>query len=416
MPDTMIPADLPNDIAQGRPDRAALMAFVTDPATETALREGLVDVAPFGVEVRRATVRQAIAVLQKIPTPRVLIVDVSGEEQPVSALVDLSEVVEPDVRVLVIGDREDANFYRQVTRDLGVLEYLYKPLTRGMVARHLGAWVGSGKPMPEAVHGGRVISVTGCRGGVGATTIATSLAWHFANDVRRHTLLLDPNLHTGDAALLLGARAGNGLRIALETPSRVDELFVERTAQPAGDRLFVMASEEKLGDQPVIAEGAVRHLLTTVRRRYNFIVIDAPFQSTATHREFLDSSHQRIIVIDPTLSGVRDGLRLISLPAGPTQARRPILVLNRTGQPGALTLRQVEDAIAATIDVAIPFLPAVARTAAVIGQPVASSKGAFRSAILQLAREAAFTRLVDVDPNAMKRDAGGLFRRLFRRA
>ena len=303
MPDTVMAPDMPGEVATGRPDRAPLVAFVADPASETALREGLADAAPFGLEVRRATIRQAIAALQKMPTPRVVIVDISGEDQPVSALVDLSDVVEPDVRVLVIGDREDTNFYRQITRGLGALEYLYKPLTRAMVARHFGGWVGGGRPAPEVVHGGRVISVTGCRGGAGATTIATNLAWHFAQDVRRHTLLLDPNLHTGDAALLLGAKSGNGLRTALESPQRIDELFIERTAQPAGDRLFVMASEEKLTDHPVLGDDAVRLLLAIVRKRYNFIIVDAALQSTPMHRDFLDCSHQRVIVAEPTLSG-----------------------------------------------------------------------------------------------------------------
>ena len=416
MPDTVMSPDMPGEVATGRPDRAPLVAFVADPASETALREGLADAAPFGLEVRRATIRQAIAALQKMPTPRVVIVDISGEDQPVSALVDLSDVVEPDVRVLVIGDREDTNFYRQITRGLGALEYLYKPLTRAMVARHFGGWVGGGRPAPEVVHGGRVISVTGCRGGAGATTIATNLAWHFAQDVRRHTLLLDPNLHTGDAALLLGAKSGNGLRTALESPQRIDELFIERTAQPAGDRLFVMASEEKLTDHPVLGDDAVRLLLAIVRKRYNFIIVDAALQSTPMHRDFLDCSHQRVIVAEPTLSGVRDTLRLVSLPNGPSQARRPILILNRVGQPGTLTRRQVEDAISAKIDVVIPFLPRLTRNAALVGQPAAATKGPFRTAILELAREAAFTRLIDAEPAASKSSPRRLLARLTRRA
>lgn len=411
MPDGNIGAAV-GDIAAGRPDRAALFGFVTDAASEAALREGLADAAPGGIELRRATIRQAIAALQKMPTPRVLIVDISGEDQPVSALVDLSEIVEPDVRVLVIGDREDTNFYRQVTRGLGAAEYVFKPLTRGMVARLFGPWIGTGEPAREAMQGGRVISVTGVRGGAGATTIAANLAWHFANDVRRHTLLLDPNLHTGDAALLLGAKASNGLRTVLETPDRIDELFIERTAQPVGDRLFVMASEEKLAEQPAIAAGAIPKLLSTVRRRYNFVIVDAPFGAAPVNRDLLDLVHQRIIVMEPSLSATRDALRLIALPSGPGQARRPILVLNRANQPGCLTRSQIEQTIDVPIDVSIPYLPRVARSAATLGEPAAKAKGPFRDAILALAREAAFTRLVDADSNGSGRSRQSFWSRL----
>ena len=102
------------------------------------LRDGLSDAAPHGVEFHRANVRGAIDVLRETPTPRVLIVDVSGEDRPLTALEELSDVVEPDVHVLLIGECNDVNFYRHATRILGVMEYLFKPITRDMVARHFG--------------------------------------------------------------------------------------------------------------------------------------------------------------------------------------------------------------------------------------------------------------------------------------
>ena len=123
-----------------------------------------------------------------------LIVDVSGEDQPLSALGELSDVVEPDVRVLVVGDREDLNFYRQMTHGLGVMEYLYQPLMRDMVARYFGPLVLRDAPLVEGVGGGRVVTVTGARGGTGASTIAANLAWHFGVEARRHTVLLDADL------------------------------------------------------------------------------------------------------------------------------------------------------------------------------------------------------------------------------
>jgi len=48
--------------------------------------------------------------------------------------------------------------------------------------------------------GGRAIGITGVRGGVGATTIAVNLAWHFGVNMRRHTVLLDPDTHLGATA------------------------------------------------------------------------------------------------------------------------------------------------------------------------------------------------------------------------
>lgn len=385
------------DGAAGRPERARVTAFVADAETEAVLLEGLREFLPQGIDIRRMQCRQAIALLGKMPTPKVLIIDVSGEEQPIGVLVDLSQVVEPDVRVLVIGDRKDVNFYREITRGLGVLEYLYKPLAHSMVARHFGRWIGNGEAIAEPVQGGRVISITGTGGGVGATTIAANLSWHFATDIRRHTLLLDSNLHTGTTALAFGVKGDTGLRTALELPQRVDQLFIERSAQAVTDRLSVLSSEEKLTEQPTIAPGAAQHLFTILRRRYNFVVVDVPFHPQQLNRDLIDLSDQRILVMDPTLRSMRDVLRLLALSNGAAQSRRALLVLNRLGQPGTLSLQQVEQAIGVRPDVTIPYLPRMLGQAAIAAKLAVAIRGPFRNGILKLAQEAAFVRVAETD-------------------
>ena len=118
-------------MAAARHDRPQLMTFLADAHTEAAVRDGLADLLLETADMRRGGIRTAVTALQKITTPRILVVDVSGEDEPLAALASLSEVVEPDVCVLVVGDIHDITFYREVTRGLGAMEYLAKPLTRG---------------------------------------------------------------------------------------------------------------------------------------------------------------------------------------------------------------------------------------------------------------------------------------------
>lgn len=399
-PDGSVSAKLGPDQSE-RPDRPPILAFVADAETEASLREGLVEAVPQGFDVRRGNVRAAIAALQKMATPRTLVVDVSGEDQPLSALSDLSNVVEPDVRVLVIGDREDLNFYRQVTRGLGVLEYLYKPLLRDMVARHFGPLLTNRAAQFEAVQGGRVVTVTGVRGGVGASTIAANLAYHFGVEARRHTVLLDSDLHRGTCAMQLGAKTGSGLRTALEAPSRIDELFVERSTEPVAERLHVLSGEERLTERPSYAPDAAVRLLEALRRRYNFVVIDVPFSGLTLHRDLLNLAHQRVLVMDPTLASIRDTLRLLSLPNAPSQPRRAVVVLNRLNMPGGLNRKQIEEGLKMSPDVTIPDLPKVVIHATTMGEPAIMVRGGFRASMLTLAREVAFVRLLDaVTPDA----------------
>jgi pilus assembly protein CpaE len=372
-----------------------MIAFISDSASEKALREGLIDALPDGLDVRRGGIRAAITAMQKMATPRVLVVDVSGEDQPLSALADLSGVVEPDVCVLVIGESDSVDFYREVTRGLGANEYLSKPLTNDKVARNFGVWIAGRTPASENVQGSRTVAVTGVCGGAGATTIAANLAWHFGVSMRRHTLLLDTDLYQGDVSFLLNLKPGPGLRAALEAPDRIDALLAERAAQPAAERLHVLAGEEPLTTRLNYAPGAVDLLLAALRARYNFIVADAPFSQSSMYRDILKLTQQQVLVMTPTLASVRATLRLLSFPMATAQAARPVIVLNRTGSTGSLTRKQVEEALAVKVDVVIPDMPRQVGVAATMGEMAMASRGGFRDGVLELAGRVAFVRLLD---------------------
>jgi pilus assembly protein CpaE len=422
MPDGVNRSSLSNDLAADRlstrHDRPALIAFVTDAASERAFCDGLADVMPSGVDVRRGGIRAAIASMEKATTPRVLVVDISGEDQPLTALGQLANVIEPDVCVLVIGELDSVDFYREVTRGLGAHDYLSKPLTNDKVARHFGALVAGQAPVAEGVQGGRLVIITGVRGGVGATTLAVNLAGHFGVAMRRHTVLLDPDLYLGDASFLLNIKPGPGLRMALEAPERIDALLAERAAQPAAERLHVLAGEEQLATHLNYAADGAANLLAALRRRYNFIVADVPFRQAPLYDDLLGLAHQRVLVMLPTLASVRATLRLLSLPTRAEQAKRPVIVLNRVGSPGSLTRRQVEDALALKVDVAVPDQPRQVAAAATMGELAVTSRSGFRSGILELARHVAFVGLLDstAAPGPVNGEDGvRRTRRLFRR-
>ncbi len=231
-------------IPESSSDRAAAMAFLLDDATETALRGGLAEQLS-SVQIRRGGIRAAVRALKHEPSPRVLLVDASGlEDDPVKALDALAAVCSPDIKVIVLGDRADIEFYRLVTRRLGVDEYLRKPLTRDAVSSLIGPYIAGAEPEQDRNRGGRVVAVCGARGGSGATTVAANLALQIAEQTRSHVALLDLHLRGGHAAMMLGVRPGAGLRAALEDPEHVDGLLLDRVALSVGDRLRIIAAEE----------------------------------------------------------------------------------------------------------------------------------------------------------------------------
>ncbi|MCC6720269.1 MAG: hypothetical protein IT555_20520 [Acetobacteraceae bacterium] len=381
--------------AVSRHDRPQLVSFLADAQTESAVRDGLADLMLETADMRRGGIRAAITALQKMTTPRILVVDVSGEDEPLAALGQLSEVVEPDVVVLVVGDIHDITFYREVTRGLGAMEYLAKPLTRDIVARHFGPFV-RGQTRAGVVLGGRMIALTGAQGGVGTSLLAANLAWHLGTERNRHTVLLDADLHRGTGAFLLNTAPSPGLRSAIETPDRIDSLLAERAAQPVSDRLHVLASDVPLTEIPRYAEGAATSLMAALRKRYNFIVADVPFNGGHFSRDLLELAQQRVVVMLPTLVSIRDALKLLGLRSGPDQGERAIVALNRLGMPGGLQRRQVEETLGLKVDIAIPDLPRVVSSATNIGEPAAAARSPLRAAILELTTLAAANGLMDM--------------------
>lgn len=401
---------LPKPLLQAVPptssDRSGkVLAYVADAATETALRQVAAPMLLTDFEIRRGDVRTAARDLARQRSPDLLIVDLSGIDLPIGAMESLSQVCEPSVTVVAIGDRNDVALYRNL-RALGVAEYLFKPLPADQVEAMFGRAMGAAASGQATGRQGKLIAVTGARGGVGTTTVAVNLSSYLADIGRRRIALVDLDLHTGTVALHLNLKPGRGLREAIELPDRVDGLFLERAMQPATDRLDVLAAEEPI--VPAIHQDskAVMDLLELLRSQYHYVILDVPHGLGGASREVLDQAALRIVVADGSLAGARDALRL----RGTFEAAgvsRPTLVLhNRSGAPGALKPAEFDRALGAAADGVLENRPKQLIEAATLGEPAIRRGTPFKNEIAKLA-QAVSGQSASGTP--------GLFARMFKR-
>jgi pilus assembly protein CpaE len=392
----------------GTAGRERFTAFLFDEASERVVRQCVTDLAlPFS-SVHRGGITRAITHLSSERSPTVLMVDVSGVELPVSEMHHLAEVCEPGVAVIVVGDRNDVGLYRDLVQ-AGVSDYIVKPLTRALVQAAVQPLLGTGvvaasaSPLTQKL--GRVVAVVGTRGGVGATTIASNLAWHLANNESRRVALVDLDLHYGDVALMLDVKVGGGLREVLENPQRVDELFLDRAMIRSGERLFVLAGEEKL-DLPLrLDSNAVEPLLAILRKQFHYVVIDVPRDNGVILQQVLDQAGTRILVSDQTARSVRDTLRLRQFLDTPQPGQRNILVVNRVGEQGkgGIELKDLSSTIGMAVDVAVPFHPKSALLAANAGLPVVGNRGPIATSIVEIAEELSGRRTTQASQPFWKR-------------
>ena len=379
------PADAPTLERAG--DRAAAMAFLLDDNTESALRGGLADQLS-SVVIRRGGIRAAVRALKHEASPRVLLVDLSGiEDDPIKALDELATVCSPDIKVIVLGDRADIEFYRLVTRRLGVDEYLRKPLTRDAVSSLIGPYIAGAEPEQERNRGGRVVAVCGARGGVGATTIAVNLALQISEQTRSHVALLDLHLQGGHAAMMLGVQPSSGLRAALEDPEHVDGLLLDRVAITIGDRMRLIAAEEPLDTDPTPTPAGVSRVIKLLRQRFNIIVVDMPMPPTVAQREAMVLARQALVIMNPDLASLRDAQQTKRMVNSLIGAGRVMTVLNRYNMPGAMKASMVEEALGAKPEVFIPDLGKQLVRSANLGRPAIRDSATLKRALTSLTQE-----------------------------
>ena len=368
-------------------DRPAFLAFVADETSEAALRGGLAELGG-GPQVRRGTAHTAARALEREATPRTLLVDVSGLDDAFAALDEVAAVCTPDVRVLVIGENADIAFYRRLVRDLGVADYIHKPLTRDAAARLVAPYLrGTGAEAEAASRGGRIAAVCGVRGGVGATTLAVSLALEIAEATRGHVALLDLHLRGGATGMMLGVRSSSGFRVALEDPDRVDGLFLDRVAVPIDERLRLIAAEEPLEAAPQPTEEGIRRVLAMLRQRFNHIVVDLPMPPGVAERAVLAAARHCVVVMGPDVTSVRDAVAARRMAAAVGATGRVMTVLNRAGQPGGLSAKLVEEGLGGAPDITVPDLPRQVPRATNLGRPAVQEAAALRRALAPLTQE-----------------------------
>jgi pilus assembly protein CpaE len=383
-----------------------LVAFVTDTISEAALRSGLAGYAD-GFVARRGNVRHAVRFLEKDSTLGAIVVDIDGAEDPFGELEALARVCPPDVRVVVIGSQQEIAFYRALVNDVGVAEYLPKPLTRDAVERLLLRHFAPDQAHRPATRGGHVVAVCGASGGAGSTTIAVSTAIELARVAKGSVVLLDLNLQQGAAALMLGAHPGPGLRIALEDPAQADTLLLERTAIQIEPRMCLIAADESLESGISITEAGVTQLLSLVRRKFNFIVVDLPMPLRPELHQVLTLARQVVLVLEPDVASLRNARVIRQLATTMSGADRVVNVLNRANMKGGLPRPVVEKALGSPLSLVIPELGKRMPESMNVGIPAIRRVPALRKLLAPLIRE-----IAGID---LARDRRSWLRRVFAR-
>ncbi|MET7895295.1 AAA family ATPase [Streptomyces mirabilis] len=173
--------------------------------------------------------------------------------------------------------------------------------------RHLG----SGTPELYTGPGGTVVTVTGAKGGVGATVTAVELALA-AQASGRSVALVDLDLQSGDVASYLDVqfrRSIADLAGISDINPRVlqDAVFIH----DSGVGLLLAPAEGERGEE--VTDRVTRQVLGALRSRHDVVVVDCGAQMNSATAAAVEMADRALLLVTPDVVAVRAAKRMVRM-------------------------------------------------------------------------------------------------------
>ncbi len=292
----------------------------------------------------------------------------------------------PHIGAILLAPSFDTNVLRRAMI-AGAREVLQTPIApdalRAAVQRafdaasgRYGAAAAGGDDLKEHVSQEcQTIAVFSPKGGVGTTTIASSLAVAIREEARLRVALVDGSLPFGDIGVLLDLPNAHSLVDLRDAGGQLDAELVESAMQehrPSGVKVLLSPGRPELAEQ--ITSELLRQTLLVLRSLYDYVVVDTWPALDDRVLTILDVADKILLVtsLDMTsLRHVKAFLQVASLLQYPSE--KIVLVMTRATSATGLSVTDVEEVLGRRVDAAIPTDERQALKAANVGTPVVSA-------------------------------------------
>ena len=242
----------------------------------------------------------------------------------------------------------------------GADDYLTKPFDpvelELRIKAHLArtrAALGAQRGKPQ----GKVITLFSLRGGSGVTSLAVNLAACLAQMWQVEVPLLDLALESGHGALMLDLRPRYTLgELAQQEPNDIEFELVNGYLADHESGVRVLSAPKRAEEAGLVTPSLVESVLTTLREKFEYVVIDTPSAFTEVTLTTFDASDLIILVVTPEIAGVKvmvNTLDIFSTLGYPDE--RLLAVVNYSFPRGALPPENVEASLRVPVIDGIPY-------------------------------------------------------------
>lgn len=265
-------------------------------------------------------------------------------------------IAHPNMAVIELCENPDSDFLINSMR-VGVRDMLPLPLDPTAL---LASVLRVEQRLKPGIHAaqtrGKVIAFIACKGGSGATFLATNLGYVLAAKENVKVALLDLNLQFGDAALFVSDQVpANSITDVTENISRVDASFFAANLVQVLPNYGLLAAPENPENAVGVKPEHIDVIMRVARANFDYVILDIGRMLSAVSVRALDQADMIFPVLQETLPFIRDSKRLVHTLLSLGYAKEKIhLLLNRHEKSGDIKLKDVETALDMAVFKTIP--------------------------------------------------------------
>lgn len=298
---------LVDDIPEARENIKKLLAFEPD----------------FKVVGGAGTGREGVSMAKQFE-PDIIIMDINMPDMDGLEATSLINKAVPTAAVIIMSVQNDSDYMRRAMLS-GARDFLTKPVNMDELYNTIRTVYKSHEPirrqyaamesMPDIRQvtagldgdenrAGHIITLYSPKGGVGVTTIATSLASGLMKEGIK-VLVVDADLQFADVHTFLNVQAQSTI---VELAADADDLDIELfenivTTHDSGLKVLVGPSRPEYADE--VGTNTVATILDKVRSNYDFIIVDTSNALTENTLSIFDISTKIFLVTTPTLAAIK---------------------------------------------------------------------------------------------------------------
>ena len=251
----------------------------------------------------------------------------------------------PQIAVVLLCSSQTPEFLINSMR-AGVREVLPSPATAQALQAAVDR-VESKLARVRSPQRGKVLAFMPCKGGSGATFLATNLGWQLAES--RSVLLVDLNLQFGDAlSFVHDGQAASTLANVAKDISRLDASLLAASTVKVAPNYSILAAPDDLSQAMEIKPEHVDAILALAVTQYDFVIVDLSRNLDTIAIKAFDRAWRIFAVMQSGLPDVRNAGKLLeAFKALGYPTEKIELIINRFERGGDIGLEQVQRSVGA---------------------------------------------------------------------